>query len=229
MTTRWEIVSVGGSPMRVYLGVPAKGGPGVVIAQHAPGVDIPIQDAVNRLHRLGYIAAAPELFHRQPPDVKDNQGRVALLRDDEVIADMNAALALLKAQPGAGKLGVMGFCMGGRVAYLMACVNREFQAAALFYGGGIMKSWGSGPTAFQRSSGIACPVIGFSGSEDTNPSPDDMKAIGAELARLGKWHEFHLYRDAGHAFCNITGERYRPRAAAAAWGAAVAFFEQYLR
>jgi carboxymethylenebutenolidase len=229
MTTRWETLEVGGSPMRVYLGVPQGPGPhpAVVVAQHAGGVDVPIQDTVNRLHREGYIAAAPELYHRQPTDIKDNIARIRLLKDDEIIADINATVDLVKKQ-GAGPMGMMGYCMGGRVAYLMACANREFKATAVFYGGGIMKSWGDGPSPFERSPGISAPLIAFTGIEDKNPSPEDMHKIGLELTRLGKWHEFHLYNGADHAFCNFIGERYRPRAARAAWGELLAFFEEYL-
>ena len=80
--------------------------------------------------------------------------------------------------------------MGGRVAYLGACEVAELEAAAVFYGGNIMKALGDGPSPFERSVQIRCPVIGFFGAEDGNPSPDDVKKIAAELARLGKWHEF---------------------------------------
>ena len=98
MPVRWASVSVGGKSMRVYIGVP-DGAPrraGILVAQHGPGVDGFIQDAVNRLFRQGYVAAAPELFHRQPPDVKDTMTRIGMLRDDEIIADMNATLAHMK-------------------------------------------------------------------------------------------------------------------------------------
>ncbi len=231
MSIRWETIKMGDSPMRVYIASPDGGGshPGVVIAQHAPGVDYQMQDTVHRLAREGYIAAAPELFHRQPAELKEGQTRVSLLRDTEVITDMNAALELIKKQPAVGKLGVMGFCMGGRVTYLMACVNSELKAAAMFYGGSLLKAWGEGPTTLERSAGMGCPLLGFSGSEDANPSPDDMNTVSAELTRLGKWHEFHLYKDSGHAFCNFSGERFRPRASRAAWTETLAFFDEKLK
>jgi carboxymethylenebutenolidase len=99
MPVRWDTVSVGGKSMRVYIGVP-EGEPrraGLLVAQHGPGVDGFIQDVVNRLFRRGYIAAAPELFHRQPSDVKDTMARIGMLKDDEIIADMNATLAHMKS------------------------------------------------------------------------------------------------------------------------------------
>lgn len=231
MPVRWDTTKVEGKDMRIYVGVPDKPGPhpGIVIAQHAGGVDAQIQDAVHRLHREGYVAAAPELFHRQPEKVEGQ--RTALLRDNEIIADMNAAVAHLKGMRlTVAPLGTVGFCMGGRVSYLMACVQPEFKAAAVFYGGNIFKALGEGPSPFERSSGIQCPMIGFFGVEDGNPSPDDVKRIDAELTRLGKWHEFHSYNNAGHAFQNfISPERYRERASRASWTEMLAFFTELLK
>ncbi|HXF66308.1 MAG TPA: dienelactone hydrolase family protein [Burkholderiales bacterium] len=233
MPVRWDTIQVNGQPMRVYIGVP-DGAPrraGILVAQHGAGVDGFVQDVVNRLFRQGYVAAAPELYHRQPPDVKDNLARIGMLRDEEIIADMNATLAHLKSleTPAVGPIGIVGFCMGGRVAYLMAAASREIGACAVFYGGNIMKVWGAPPTPFERTKDIACPLIGFFGVEDTNPSPEDVKRISAELARLGKAHEFHLYEGAGHAFQNfLDAARYRARPARGSWSEMLAFFAQHL-
>lgn len=234
MPVRWDTVSVSGQPMRVYLGVP-EGAPrraGLLVAQHGPGVDGFIQDAVNRLFRQGYVAAAPELFHRQPAEIKEGTSRVGLLKDDEIIADMNATLAHMKSLKdlAVGPIGIVGFCMGGRVSYLMAAANKEIKACTVFYGGNILKQWGSLPSPFDRTRDINCPVIGFFGVEDTNPSPDDVKQIAAELTRLGKPHEFHSYNNAGHAFQNfLDAPRYRERPAHGTWGEMLAFFAQNLR
>ncbi len=233
MSIGWETIDVGGKPMRVYTGVPdrVEGCPGIVIAQHAGGVDTFIQDVVHRLHREGYAAAAPELFHRQPATGLEPLARIGQLKDAEIIEDMNAAIAHLKAgRANAAPIGVAGFCMGGRVSYLTAAANPGIKAAAVFYGGNIMKPLGGSVAPFERTAEIACPVIGFFGADDTNPSPDDMRKIDAELTRLGKWHEFHAYRDAGHAFLNfISPERYRARQAHAAWHEMLAFFSEYLK
>ena len=73
-------------------------------------------------------------------------------------------------------------------------------------------------------------MIGFFGREDGNPSPEDVTRIDAELTRLKKWHEFHLYNNAGHAFQNFwSPERYRERAARASWTEMLAFFTDYLK
>lgn len=231
MTARWETTKVDGKEMRLYVGVPQRKGPlpAVVVAHHGPGLDQTMEDAVQRLHREGYAVALPDLFHRQPAGT-EMMGRIGMLRDDEIVADMNAALAHLKAKAALTNTGVTGFCMGGRVTYLMACANPEFKAAAVFYGGGILKNWGDGPTPFERSAAIQCPMIGFFGVEDTNPSPEDVKKIDAELTRLGKWHEFHNYNDTNHGFQNfLNPDRYRERAARAAWEELLAFFTEYLK
>ena len=231
MTIRWDTMQSDGNPVRAYVGTPDRPGthPGVVIAHHAPGLDGPIQDTVHRLVREGYAAIAPDLFHRQPAGT-DMIERTKLLLDAQIVADINAAAAHIGAGGNVGPMGVMGFCMGGRVAYLAACANPQFRAAAVFYGGNIMKALGEGAGPFERSAAITCPVIGFFGAEDTNPSQDDVRKIDAELTRLGKWHEFHSYKDTGHAFHNFTNpERYRERAARGSWGELHAFFDRFLK
>ncbi|HVC12435.1 MAG TPA: dienelactone hydrolase family protein [Burkholderiales bacterium] len=231
MTVRWHSAPLGGKSLRLYLGVPDSPGPhpGVVIAHHAFGIDESMQDMAHRLVREGYAVAIPDLFHRQPEGLERVQ-RTQRLRDDEILADVGAAVAALKASMSSiGALGMMGFCMGGRVAYLAACGIRGFDAAAVFYGGNIMKALGEGPSPLERTAGLECPLIGFFGMEDTNPSPEDVARIDAELSRLGKWHEFHRYHGAGHAFHNFTDERYRERAARASWHELLAFFSQYLK
>jgi carboxymethylenebutenolidase len=234
MSVRWETLQVGGKPMRVYVGTPDRpaGHPGIVVAQHAGGVDAFIQDVVHRLHREGYVVAAPELFHRQPETGVEASARTGLLKDDEIIADMNATVDYLKSmRMTVAPIGVVGFCMGGRVSYLMAgSGNKDIKAAAVFYGGNIMKALGDGPSPFERSARIDCPMIGFFGADDANPSPADVQKLDTELSRLNKWHEFHSYRDAGHAFCNfMSAERYRERPARAAWGEMLAFFTEKLK
>ena len=72
-------------------------------------------------------------------------------------------------------------------------------------------------------------MIGFFDTQDTNPSPADTKRISEELTRLGKWHEFHIYNDTGHAFHNFLAERYRERAARSSWYSMLAFFTEYLK
>jgi len=206
--------------------------PAIVAIQHAPGLDTFTQTMVERLAQAGYAAAAPDLYHRLDARL-DGMAKMKLLRDREVEADVAASVDWLRQHPAVapGRLGVTGFCMGGRVAYLAAAANPHFKAAVVFYGGNIMQPWGEGVVApFARSSEIHCPLMFHFGADDSNPSPEDMQRYDAELARHNKLHEFHAYAGAGHAFLNFTNaERYREAAAAVAWPRALDFFSRYLR
>ena len=232
---RWDTIQVDGTPMRVYLDAPAGGGeaPGVVVIQHGPGLDRFIEDRVEDLARHGYAAAAPDLYHRQPNDGADMMARIGRLTDREIVSDVDATIAHMRQlrESRVGPLAVLGFCMGGRVTFMLAGSRpAAWQAAGVFYGGSIMKPWGDSPTPFDLTGNIACPVIGFFGVEDTNPSPDDVKKIDGEMTRLGKPHEFHMYERAGHAFLNFgNAERYRPKQAADAWEKMLGFLDRQLK
>jgi carboxymethylenebutenolidase len=143
---------------------------------------------------------------------------------------VNATVEFLKGHHAveADRLGIVGFCMGGRVAYLMAAVQPAFKAAADYYGGNIMVPWGDGPVPFERTADISCPLIGFFGEADANPSPADMKKLDAELTRHGKAHEFHSYPGADHAFMNHRGPRYHAQADHDSWPRMLAFFGKHL-
>jgi carboxymethylenebutenolidase len=116
------------------------------------------------------------------------------------------------------------------VAYLMAAAVPQFKAAVPYYGGNIMVPWGDGGVApFERTSDISCPILFHFGEEDANPSLADMEKLDAELTRHGKAHTFYTYPNAGHAFMDFTGERYREAAATASWPRTLDFFAQHLR
>lgn len=230
-----DTIDVGGQSMRVYVATPEGGGarPGVLVMIHGPGLDRFIEAQVDDLARHGFAAAAMDVFHRQPDDGADMRTRIGRLRDREIVEDADAAIAYLTGlrDVQVGPLAVLGFCMGGRNAYLLAGARpAAWRAACVFYGGDIMKPWGNGPAPFAMTEHIACPVLGIFGAEDTNPSPEDVQRIEAELTRHGKPHEFHVYAGAGHAFLNFTNpERYRPEQARDAWAKTLAFLDRHLR
>ena len=134
----WDRIEVDGSPMRLYVGMPSLGRafPAVIVIQHGPGVDRFIEDRVETLSQQGYLAIAPDLYHRQTED-GDMMTRIGRLRDPEVISDVNAAVNYARRLKDTqlGDVGIIGFCMGGRVAYLMAASKPVFKAAGVFYGG----------------------------------------------------------------------------------------------
>ncbi|KKK51410.1 hypothetical protein LCGC14_3115240, partial [marine sediment metagenome] len=175
--------------------------PGVIVAQHAGGVDEFIQTMSDRIAAAGYVAIAPELYHRDPNPEDNPLVRMGRLRDANIVTDVNAAFKHAKGleEVAEERIGIVGFCMGGRVAYLMATHIPALRAAVVFYGGNIMVPWGEGPAPFDGTEEIKCPVLGLFGEEDTNPSPADVAKIDAELTRLDRTHEFRSYSGAGHA------------------------------
>jgi len=233
MASFWESTRVDGADMRLYVSVPGGTGPfpAVVVIQHQGGVDEFMEEMTQRVASAGYAAVAPDLYHRDGPDCKDDgPTRRARLQDVTVIKDVNATVDFLIGHRSvdAERLGIIGFCMGGRVSYLMAAANPHLKAAVAYYGGNIMVPWGAGLAPFERTAEIHCPLLGLFGEEDANPSPADMRKLDAELTRLGKLHEFHAYPGAGHAFMNRRGERYRAEADSDSWPKTLAFFAKHL-
>ena len=244
---QWDRIDVDASPMRLYVGMPSLGRafPAVIVIHPGSGVDKFIEDRVENLAQQGYLAIAPDLYHRQTSaaagvssaaagvlDDGDMLTRIGRLRDPEVISDVNAAVNYARRLKDTqlGDVGIIGFCMGGRVAYLMAASKPVFKAAGVFYGGNIMKPWGNGPTPFDLTPYIHCPIAGFFGAEDTNPSPEDVDRISAQLDRYRKAHEFHRYSEAGHAFLNFTNPAtYREGPARDAWDKLIPFLQRTLQ
>ena len=152
------------------------------------------------------------------------------LQQADGLKDLNATVAYLGQHHAvdARRLGIVGFCMGGRVSYLMAAAQPAFKVAIDYYGGSIMVPWGDGVAPFARTAEIGCPLLGLFGEEDGNPSPGDMKKLDAELTRHGKPHEFHSYPGANHAFMNRRGARYHEKADRDSWPKALAFFAEHL-
>jgi carboxymethylenebutenolidase len=232
--SNWQQVECDSSIMRLHVSAPEGAGPfpALVVAQHQGGVDEFIQSMTHRLAAAGYIAAAPELYHRDGPECRDDaKTRSMRLRDRNVVADMNAAISFVQQQPAVapGRVGIIGFCMGGRVVYLMAAANRNLKAAVAYYGGNIFRAWGRDvPSPFERTAEINCPLLAHFGAEDKNPSPDDMQKLDAELSRLNKAHQFYSYENAGHAFMDHTKESYRRHAEEASWPRTLEFLKRHL-
>ena len=236
MPSFMDKLTVNGNEMDMYAAVPDGSGPhpAVVIAFHVGGMDEFDKVMADRFAEEGYVAVVPDLFHRYT-DEQLNGGRLErlnYLNDADVIADMNAAVDFLTGNSAIDneRIGVTGFCMGGRIAWLMAAVNPIFKATVPFYGGTIMGKWGNPEkTPFELSDGINCPMLFHFGEIDRNPSQEDMATLDAELTRLGKEHTFHTYPGADHAFMDWTGARHNAEGAAVAWPRTIEFFDKYLK
>jgi carboxymethylenebutenolidase len=232
-----EKLEVDGHQMDMYASVPSGSGPfpAVVIAFHVGGVDDFDRAMADRLAEEGYVAVVPDMFHRLSEEVMAGPrlDRLGHLSDPQIIADVNAAMGFLQGHTSvdSDRIGITGFCMGGRVTWLLAAANPAFKAAVPYYGGNIMVPWGdAAQSPFELSSGIKCPVMFHFGAEDPNPSPDDQVKLDAELTRLGVPHEFYSYPGAGHAFMDFTNpERYHKEAADASWPRTLEFFAKHLK
>lgn len=234
MPSRWDTVQVDGEEMRCYVATPGGDGPhpAVVVIQHAGGVDEFVRGMTDRFASEGYVAISPDLYHREDPNSSDDPlTKMGRLRDITVEKDVNAATEHLKSlrEIDADRVGITGFCMGGRVTYLMAARSDAYRAAVVYYGGNTMVSWGEGTPPFEQTADISCPVLGLFGEEDQNPSPDDVAKIDTELTKHGKEHEFHSYAGAGHGFMAEGRPNYREEAARDAWQKCIAWFDRHLK
>lgn len=237
---RSESIDVRGSSMPVLVFEPDADGPhpGLVIAQHLPiahtGLENdPFQMKVGeRYAAAGFACVIPFLFHWWPVDV-DVDVKRAEFRDDWTVADLNAAFGLLSGMQSVDgdRVGILGHCWGGRVAWLGACHEPRYRACAVFYGGRIKLSFAdAAPPPITLAGNIRCPLLGIFGNEDQGPSPEDVDDYEAALDAAGVAHEFHRYDGAGHGFQDFNNpERYREIQSEDAWQKALAFFRQHLR
>ena len=235
MPSFWETLQVNGQEMSAYVSVPSGSGPfpAVVVIQTIRGVNQFIQDQSDKLAGEGYAAVAPDLFHRiTDPALTDPYERGATLSDPEIIADCNAAVDFLLGHSAVDndRIGIVGFCMGGRVAWLAAATNSHYKAAVPYYGGNILVARGAGvQSPFELTDGINCPILFHFGEIDANPSQDDMAKLDAELTRLDKPHQFFSYPEADHGFADHTGARYNREGAEIAWPRTLQFFAAHLK
>jgi carboxymethylenebutenolidase len=233
-SSSWQQTNSDKSTMRVRLSLPTGMGsfPAMVVIQHQGGVDEFVEEMTIRLADAGYVAAAPDLYHRDGPDCKDDIAtRRSRLGDRRIINDVNACVSFLQSHDSVdrNRIGIVGFCMGGRIVYLMAAANPVFKAAVAYYPGNAFRAWGRDlASPFERTAEIHCPLQGHFGADDKNPSPEDMAKLDAELTRFNKPHEFFPYPGAGHGFMDNSKEGYRRDADEASWPRTLDFLSRHL-
>lgn len=213
---------------------------GVVLIHHAPGWDEFIIECTRKLAQHGFAAISPHLYFRDGPGSPDDVGaRVRAaggVPDNQVVGDVAGSIAYLHAQPHAnGKIGVIGFCSGGRHTDLVACQLSGIDAAVDCWGGSVIVDDPKLLTAkrpiapIDLTEKMSAPLLGLFGNDDENPNRDQVNRTEAKLKQLGKTYEFHRYDGAGHAFFNYArGPAYRAEAAADGWKKVFAFYNKYL-
>ena len=230
-----------GDQGEAYLARPTRPGkfPGVVVIHHMPGWDEWITEVVRKFAHHGFAAISPHLYFRDGPGNPDDIGaRVRAaggVPDDQVVGDVAGAMAFLRAQQNHnGKIGVIGFCSGGRHAYLCACRIADLDAVVDCWGGNVVVDDKSQLNAkrpvapIDLSEQLRAPLLGIFGNDDQNPNADQVNRTEATLKRLGKTYEFHRYDGAGHAFFNTSRSAHRPEQAADGWGKVFAFLRKHL-
>ncbi|WP_018658443.1 dienelactone hydrolase family protein [Actinomadura flavalba] len=231
----WITVETGDGPMRVYAARPASPADrAVVVLQEAFGVNEHIQDIARRFAARGFLALAPDLFHRTGAGTlgydqhAEAMPLIGAIGPDAITTDVRAVLDHLAVEEGVGaaRTAVVGFCFGGRAAFTAATAIPGLAATVVFYGPGIA----AGPHAvLDRAGSIDAPLLLHVGGEDPTIPADQVAAIDETLGKAGVAFEQHVYAGAGHAFaCDARPNMFRADAATAAWGRTHAFLDRHL-
>jgi len=215
--------------------------PAIIVCQEAFGVTRHIEKVCDRFAQEGYVAVAPALFHREHPNPKLGYGDedapartryTGALRDDELVEDINVTIDYLSQhyqRTRGRKLGIVGYCVGGRITYLAATGCPGLSAASVYYGGRILVPFGDGPAPIDLSHQITIPVMGNFGEQDTNPTPDDVAQIESRLKDAGVTYDFKLYPNAGHGFNCDERDSYHEESAKDALARTIRWFDKYVK
>ena len=176
------------------------GGPGVVVIQEWWGLVPHIEDVVDRFAAEGFTALAPDLYHGESSTEPDGAGKIMMALNMQTAAkDMSGAVDLLLEKTGRSSVGVVGFCMGGGLALVLATHRPDaVKAAAPYYG---VIPW---PTAQPDWAALDAKVVGEYAEKDDFANPEAVHALESQLRDLGKDATLHIHAGAEHAFFNDT-------------------------
>lgn len=208
----------------------------VLVFIEAFGVNQHFEDVAQRLAQEGYAAITPDIYHGKVYDYTDLQnaiGHLRTLKDELVMAEARAAIVAVQQRPevASAKIGVVGFCMGGRYAFLAnAALADQVAVAVAFYGGGIApESDPAGrPPLLEQVPAMRAPLTLLYGAEDQSIQPDEHARIVAALSRAGKRYNLSVFPGAPHGFFSDRRDSYRPEVAAEAWQITLGEFTKYL-
>ena len=222
-----------GTSMNAHVAIPVAGGklPGMMVFQEAFGVNPHIRELTERFAAQGYVAIAPELFHRTAPSFEGSYDafpavvpHLHALTPEGLIADARAAFDWLQQNPRVQPNATvcLGFCMGGRASYL-ANTALPLKAAISFYGGGIA------PALASRAPQLHGPMLFFWGALDKNIPPDQIRAVTEALKAAKKTYTNVEFSDADHAFFRDVWSSYSEKSARQAWELSLRFLADNLR
>jgi carboxymethylenebutenolidase len=239
LTVGNAVVKVAGGDMPVYFARPmgVANPPVVLIGMEIFGIHEYIKDVTRRLAKLGAFAVAPDYYFRAgvdltaKTDAKEVMPIVNAKPDAELLADLDAAADWAAAQGGnLDRLGMVGFCRGGRYVWLYAARSAKLRAGVAFYGFMVdppaqAAIWPRSP--MQLVPEMKAPVLGLYGEADQGIPLTQVEAMKAALASAGKTAEFKTFPGVGHAFHSDYRPSYRPEAAEAAWRDMQAWLKKY--
>jgi len=230
-------VPAGGGEIPAYRAMPASGKsfPVVLVVQEIFGVHEHIRDVCRRLAKLGHLAAAPELFARQGDVSKIGDAQeivstvVSKVPDAQVMSDLDATVAWAGTTGGdVAKLGITGFCWGGRIVWLYAAHSPKLKAGVAWYGrliGPTTELQPKNPIDVVRD--LKAPVLGLYGGADQGIPPESIEQMRAALKAAGKPSEIVVYPDAPHGFFADYRPSYRPEAAKDGWKRLLEWFQKH--
>jgi carboxymethylenebutenolidase len=229
-----------GDDIEAYLAQPLEDGSrgGVVVIHHMPGYDAATKEIVRRFATMGYHAICPNLYTREAPGASPDDAAATAraaggVPDERLVGDVDGAAKYLKGLSASnGKIGVIGFCSGGRQTVLSAC-SLQVDAAVDCYGAFVIGTPPAGMPIKMNSietllPNLSCPLLGLFGAEDSHPSPEQTARLEEILTEHGKTFDFTTYDGAGHAFFAVDRPSYRPEAAVDGWEKITAFYGQHL-
>ena len=212
---------------------------GVVVIHHMPGYDEATKEIVRRFAAMYHLnAVCPNLYWRDAPGAQPDDAAATAranggVPDERLVGDVAGAAQYLKGLENAnGKVGVIGYCSGGRQSFLAAC-SLNFDAAVDCYGAFVT---GTPPPQsplkvspiVNLTPSLSCPLLGLFGKEDSFPSQEQVAELEQALKEHGKTYEFHSFDGAGHAFFSVDRPSYRQDAATEGWKLVRDWFGKYL-
>jgi len=233
-TERHVLAIADGTSMQVFIARPAEPArfPGMLVFQEAFGVNAHIRDVTERIAREGYVAIAPELFHRSAApgfegrydDFSSVMPHMKALTEQGLADDVRAAYEWLRdsSHVDANSIGSIGFCMGGRLSFLANSVV-PLRAAVSFYGGSIA------PALLPRATSLHAPMLFFWGGLDKHIPQDQIRAVVDAMKAAGKPYINVEISDADHGFFCDARPSYNATAAKEAWSLATSFLEAHLK
>jgi carboxymethylenebutenolidase len=235
-----HIAGHGGDEIEAYLARPLESDQfgSVVVIHHMPGYDSETKEIVRKFAAYGYAALMPNLYYRDAPGASPDDAAATAraqggVPDERLVGDVGGAAAYLRGLTGAnGKVGVIGYCSGGRQSFLSAC-SLPLDAAVDCYGAAIINGPPAGSGMKMEpivglSKDLSCPLLGLFGAEDKFPGPEETAELSKVLTDLGKPHEFHTYEGAGHAFFAVNRPAFRVEAANDGWAKIWDFYGRFL-